>query len=133
MRKESFRQYRIIAADGPGELTDQLNRALYELRDKAPEVEFDGLIARISYTETITAVEDIRDEYALKGVRLTCQDCPMFVSARTAAGGIDRRMKRGGCEYAPYGMAYRDSPACEKLFGWINSGEIQLCKRKEKR
>ena len=78
MRTESYQQYAIVAADSAQELTEQLNEKLKTLKCKYPKVTFEGLIARIQYTESVQIVEELSDEYELQGVRLTCQDCPMF-------------------------------------------------------
>lgn len=50
MRRESFQQFAIVAADSAQQLTEQLNAKLFELRNRRPQVTFDGLIARISYS-----------------------------------------------------------------------------------
>lgn len=129
MRRESFQQFAIVAADSAQQLTEQLNAKLYELRDKNPTVSFEGLIARISYSESFEACEDLRDEYSEIGIRLTCERCPLFQPVRKADGTIDRRAKWGGCEYSPlgYGQTTKCSAACNRLFEMINSGEVSLC------
>ena len=127
MINESYPQYAIVDGDNGQMLTDKLNAKLYELRAKNPSVHFDGLIAQISYTETTERPEDLTEEYALKGVRLTCQDCPHFTPILNADGSEDRRTKIGDCKFAHYGRTYRDTPACEYLFNGINTGEVKLC------
>ena len=127
MIRESFPQYAIVDGDTAQILTDRLNATLYELRKKSPKVHFDGLIAQISYTETTERPEDLLEEYALKGVRLTCQDCPYFNPILKADGSEDKRAKIGDCEFAHYGRTYRDAQACEQLFNRINNGEVKLC------
>ena len=52
MISRSSQQFAIVAADSAQQLTDQLNEKLRELRDKSPTVTFDGMIARIQYTES---------------------------------------------------------------------------------
>ena len=127
MRSESFQQFAIVYGDTAQSLTEQLNAKLYELRDKSPKVTFEGLIARISYSETVKIIEDVSDEYEMVGIQLTCQDCPCFEPQRNRDGSENRRAKRGGCPYATYKMTFRDSRACNKLFQMINSGEVTLC------
>lgn len=129
MKSESYQQFAIVAEDSAQRLTEKLNAKLFELRGKSPTVTFEGLIARISYTETLETCEDLRDEYALKGVRLTCQDCPLFSPIRKADGTEDHRVKWGDCEHAQLGRTYRDAAACDRLFQMINSGEVRLCLR----
>lgn len=127
MRSESFQQFAIVASDSAQVLTEKLNAKLYELRHKNPTVTFDGLIARISYTETTEECEDLTDEYRLKGVNLSCQDCPLFQPIKKADGTEDKRIKWGDCEHAHMGRTLRDKGACDKLFQMINSGEVRLC------
>lgn len=127
MKCESFQQFAIVQADSAQVLTEKLNAKLYELRQKNPTVTFEGLIARISYTETLEECENLTDEYKLKGVNLTCQDCPLFRPLKKADGTEDKRVKWGDCEHAHMGRTCRDGRACDKLFQMINSGEVRLC------
>ena len=127
MRSESYQQFAIVAADSAQSLTEHLNAKLYELRDKFPKVTFEGLIARISYSEHFRMCEDLSDEYELEGVKLTCQDCPLFKPILKMDGTEDKRIKWGDCPVASYGRTSRDGRACEKLFQMLNSGEVRLC------
>lgn len=129
MRCESYQQFAIVAADSAQSLTDQLNAKLYELRGKSPVVTFEGLIARISYTERAETPEDICDEYRTVGVWLTCEDCPEFRPMLKADGTEDKRAKWGGCPYSPfgYGQTKRTAKACPRLFEMINAKEVKLC------
>lgn len=129
MRRECFQQYAIVAADSAQSLTEQLNSKLRELQDKRPQVTFEGLIARISYTENVYLMEELADEYEAVGIKLSCQDCPMFQPVRKMDGTIDKRAKWGGCEYSPlgYGQTTKESKCCSRLFEMINSGEVKLC------
>ena len=126
MKHESYLQFVIVRNDDPETLSEMLNEKLRELAGKSPEVTFEGMIARISYKEYITTPEDIQDEYALKGVRLHCQDCPFFKPLLNKNGSINRAAKRGDCQFAEYGFTHRDAPACERLFYMLNRGEIKL-------
>lgn len=127
MRTESYQQFAIVAADTAQQLTEQLNQKLYELRFKRPVVTFEGLIARISYDESVDILEDTRDEYELEGVRLTCQDCPFFRPLLKMDGTPNRAAKRGDCQFADYGSTRRDARVCNKLFELLNRGEVRLC------
>ena len=126
MRRECFQQYAIVAADSAQSLTEQLNSKLRELQDKRPQVTFEGLIARISYIENVYLMEELADEYEAVGIKLSCQDCPMFQPVRKMDGTIDKRAKWGGCEYSPlgYGQTTKQSKACNRLYEMINSGEV---------
>ena len=129
MVRESYLQFAIVTGDSAQLLTEQLNEKLRELSDKNPSVTFEGMIARISYTETITVCEDLRDEYEQEGIKITCQDCPFFKPITKADGSEDKRVKWGDCPHSQYsyGRTSRDSRACNKLFQMINSGEVRLC------
>lgn len=127
MRTESYQQYAIVSADSAQELTEQLNKTLKQLKCKYPKVTFEGLIARIQYTETVYIAEELSDEYELQGVKLTCQDCPLFEPIMKRDGTRDKRTKWGDCPHAHYGRTSRDSSVCSKLYEMINSGEVKLC------
>ena len=128
-RVESYQQFAIVDGDSAQQLTDRLNKKLYELRKKQPTVTFEGLIARISYTEDERIFEDVSDEYEAAGIKLTREMCPLFRPVLKSDGTIDTRAKWGGCEYSPfgYGQTSKESRACNRLFEMINSGEVKLC------
>lgn len=127
MKYESYQQFAIVTADSADILTEKLNAKLIELKDKHPNVTFEGLIARISYEESITKPESIADEYEAAGVNFICEDCPMFSPITKADGSEDRRIKWGDCPIASYGRTNRTSRACDRLYQMINSGEVRLC------
>lgn len=127
MRRQSFQQFVIVSSDSAQLLTERLNEKLYELRDKRPEVTFEGMIARISYQESTEEPESLGDEYATKGVKLSCGACPWFEPVRKTDGSIDQRVKWGDCPRAHYGRTTCESAACEKLFEALNNGEVKLC------
>ena len=127
MISRSYQQFAIVAADSAQQLTDQLNDKLKELRDKSPTVTFEGMIARIQYTESDRVPETLEDEYELKGVRLTCEDCPFFTPALKGDGSKDLRAKRGGCPFTESKTTDRRTLACEKLFQMLNDGRVKLC------
>ena len=127
MKRESYQQFAIVAADSAQLLTDMLNAKMYELRGKNPAVQFDGLTARISWIETEDFAEDITDEYRAVGINLHCADCPVFSPILKADGTEDKRIKYGDCPYASYGRTYKTTTACDQLYKMINSGEVRLC------
>ena len=127
MKQLSYQQFAIVQGDTAQSLTEQLNAKMKELHGKHPTVSFEGLIARISYTEDATEAECLADEYEQKGVQLTCQECPCFTPKLKADGTIDRRSKEGDCPYSRYKHTFQDAPACNKLFEMINTGEVRLC------
>lgn len=127
MRCESYQQFAIVQGNSAQDLTEKLNAKLRELKTCFPKVEFDGLIARISYVESVYIVEELSDEYELEGVRLTCQDCPYFEPILKRDGTKDKRVRWGDCPHAHYGRTARDSRVCSRLFEKLNSGEVRLC------
>lgn len=127
MRRESYQQFAIVAADSAQELTDRLNAEMFRLKNKRPTVTFEGLIARISYTEYSEIIESLSDVYKGEGINLKCQDCPVFAPILKSDGTADARIKWGDCPYCEFGRTSRDSAACDKLFKMINSGEVRLC------
>lgn len=122
---KSYQQFAIVTGDTAQQLTDRLNEKLIELREKDPVVSFDGMIARIAYTER--APETMVDDYEARGVNLTCRDCPFYNPIYKSDGSIDRRVKYGECRFAQYGRTFPESAACKTLFLKLNSGEVQLC------
>jgi len=127
MIQEAFQQFAIVQGDSAQQLSERLNEELFRLRHKFPEVSFEGMIARISYTEHTNAPEDTADEYELRGVHLTCQDCPFFQPHQKKDGSEDLRAKKGKCDFAQYGSTNRDMRACAHLFDMLNRGEVRLC------
>lgn len=127
MREQSYQQFAIVQANSASVLADRLNVKLKELKDKDPVVSFDGLSARICYTEHEEVAEDLGDAFALHGVYLTCSRCPFFEAETKADGTVDERKKVGKCPCAEYGKAYSDGPVCEMMLKMLNEGEIGLC------
>lgn len=128
MTTVSYQQFAIIQGNSAQHLTERLNQALYELRDKDPKVTFEGLIARISYTQT----DDVPiSEQNGTGLNLKCRDCPMFEPIRKKDGTADRRTDLGRCRFATDGYTFRRSSACERLYQMINEREVRLCLRED--
>lgn len=127
MKCRSYQQYAIVAADSAQTLTELLNVKLRELRGKNPTVTFEGMIARIQYTESEQVPESLAEEYEAQGVKLTCQDCPYFCPTIKADGTVDQRSKWGGCHLSEYGRTAKDSAVCDTLFQMLNNGEVRIC------
>lgn len=130
MKDETYLKYAIVQGRTVEELTDALNSKLYEVKEKNPSVEFDGLTARIMYVETVRIPEGIQDEFRLKGVTMKCADCPYFESTKKTDGSVDERTKKGKCPITPYGMTYSDACACDMFYEILNDGGFELCLKK---
>ena len=122
MKRETFRQFIILECDSAQEFQEKLNLAMREHATKHPEVEFNknkGHSAYISWTEEVTIVESIADEFAMKGIRYVCGECPFFELSK------DKRVKYTtcGCDVK---NTYYERPACESLYEKIKRGEIVL-------
>lgn len=129
MKQERFQQFRTVKADAPEIFTEDLNKAVYELRMKNPVVKFsetDPLCAYVSFTERYQAPESIGDEYELQGVQFTCEMCPMFTPIMKRDGTPDGRLRYGDCPESEFGRTYKDSTACDKLYQMLKAGKIKL-------
>lgn len=127
---KTIKQYRIIdGRDGP-ELTEKLNAALRELDSKNPHVTFEGMIARIEYTET-DEVPGLDSSGKRKGLELHCEDCPHFQPMRRQDGEIDRRAKQGYCPFSKFmGFTSRDTRVCDTFLDLMENGELKIVKAK---
>lgn len=128
MKVESYQQFAIVEGDTAQILTDRLNKTIYKLRTKHPAADIkSGRLAIVSYTENSFEPEDISEEYELEGLKITCQDCPLFTPVYKADGTEDKRIKYGNCPECEFGRTFKNSRPCNKLFRMINSGEVKLC------
>ncbi len=128
MVNESYQQFAIVKADTAQLFTEMLNAKMYELRQKNPTAEIKSeSFAVISYTETSSKPEDVSEEYELAGLRITCEDCPLFEPIIKADGSEDQRVKYGNCPICEYGRTFKTSRACNELFYMINNREVRLC------
>lgn len=79
-----------------------------------------GLLAFVTYKETIRVAEDIREEYELAGERHFCGECPFYVRP------TDGRVKNTRCVNGH--LTSKGSPCCEEFYELLDSGSIQLKK-----
>lgn len=112
MKNVKVEQFRIVHHTSADIYTEELNKAMRELRELNPVVEFhahDPTYAIIRYTVTEQIPETIADEFSLKGIRFTC-----FGDCRLLEGRDDRRKRRFSCPYNDY-IDYREQ-ACEEFY-----------------
>lgn len=131
MNRFSFQQFAIIQADSAQQLTNKLNRKLYELKDKDPNVTFDGLTARISYYIEEPVTDSINTGFDNVGISFKCRDCPYFEPLKKRDGTPDRRTTFGLCSFAVDGQTISSAKACKKLFEMIKEKEVVLCLAKD--
>ena len=127
MQSRSVPQFAIVQGDSAQDLTDKLNKEMWSLAGKGPEVTINGLMAVIRYSETERIFDEPEDAIAVTGLDITCQDCPFFKPIRNRDGSLNRVVKSGKCEFSKYGKAYRDGKPCMHLIETINRGEVRLC------
>ena len=134
MKQERYQQFLTVKAEAPELFTEDLNRAIYDLRGKNPVVHFsetDPLCAYVSYTERYQSPEALSDEYELQGVRFTCEMCPMFAPIMKKNGTPDARLKYGDCPESEFGRTYKDSQACGKLYQMLRDGRVRLIRAED--
>lgn len=127
MRRESIQQFAIVRSDSASAFEEELNTRIRELAAYKPEVRFDGLTAYIQYRIEKVIPESVCDEYELKGSSFICEQCPCFEPILKRDGTEDKRIRYGECQFAEFGRTYKDSPACERLYQMLKSGEVGLC------
>ena len=136
MKQERYQQFKTVKAEAPELFTEDLNKAIYELRGKNPAVHFsetDPLCAYVSFTERYQSPESIGDEYELQGVQFTCGMCPMFspIIKRDGTLALDARLKYGDCPISEFGRTYKDSQACAKLYQMLRDGRVRLVRAED--
>ena len=129
MKQDRYQQFITVKAEAPEPFTEDLNRAIYELREKSPVVHFsetDPLCAYISYTEHVQTPESIGEEYELQGIKFRCEMCPMFTPIMKRDGTPDGRLRYGDCPRSEFGRTYKDSQACDELYQMLRDGIVKL-------
>lgn len=129
MKNERYQQFLTVKADAPEIFTEDLNKAVYELRAKNPVVKFseiDPLCAYVSFTERHEMPESLGEEYVMQGIRFTCEMCPLFSPIMKRNGTPDARLRYGDCPESEFGRTYKDSQACDKLYQMLKAGRVKL-------
>lgn len=131
MKRSSYEQFAIVAADSASLFTERLNAEIHRLRDNNPVVEFSEstspFYARIKYVVNSETPETIAEASAVEGVSFVCLQCPYFKPATKADGEVDKRVKWGDCEHTELGRTIKTAPACERLYELIKEGDVKLC------
>ena len=79
-----------------------------------------GLLAFVTYKETIRIAEDIAEEYELAGERHFCGECLFYVRP------TDGRVKNTRC--ANGRLTSKGSPCCDTFYELLKKGAIELRK-----
>lgn len=131
MKRSRFEQFAIVASDSASSFTEQLNAEILRLKDNDPVVEFSEsttpFYARIKYTVNSETPETIAEASEVAGVSFVCAQCPYFKAPLKEDGTPDKRCKFGDCEHAELGRTLKMSPACDRLYGLIKEGDVELC------
>lgn len=101
----------------------ELNLTMLQLSDSKTEVTFADGYARIEYTKSFDEIEPPITE---KGIKFTCEECPLFKPILNRAGNPDGRVKYGNCDYSEFGRTWKTSPACQNLYTLIKNGTVSL-------
>lgn len=115
MKYYEKKNYKIVYADSADEFEKDLNAAVNDLADYNPQVTIvgdrqKGFLAYLMYEEDHKVPENAADELEVRGVCCTCSDCPHL--KRTT----DNTKVTFPCEFAHYGTARMDSPACDHFY-----------------
>lgn len=111
MKTREIKRVKTITAKDPQDFDRLYNDTADELAKYDPEtVDLDAFTTRFYYTITEGEAETTGDEFTENGMRCTCADCPFL-----QVDG-DQRKKWHACEYAAFGQARLDSPACEVFY-----------------
>lgn len=114
-----------IKSDDPFDFDSRLNSFIKSLDKKGIfyEVKVDptaGLLAFVTYKETVMIAEDIAEEYELAGERHTCKDCPFYVVS------TDGRRKYTRC--GNHKLVGKNTPCCDWFYEALDDGRIELRK-----
>lgn len=116
----------VVTAHGrtPEEFDRAFNETVRGLAERGVSYEVQmnttaGLVAHIFYEERTRVAETVRDEFALRGERYECRQCPYFTEPE------DGRVRKVRCKYAePYTTA--EAECCEVFYRRLLNGEIEV-------
>lgn len=121
MRVKSFQRIKVIQTEDPLEFQTQFNKAMEELYDYDPEVEFiheKAHCAYIRYVESEHIFDSVADEFHAEGIHYLCEQCPYHDEV------TDNRRKSVYCKYADTGMTNLQHEACEMFYRHVKQGEV---------
>ena len=123
MKREILTQVKAINPKPAEEFQEEFNKAMTALAGKSPQYKIDfserGFSAVITYTEVIETMDCVADEYHAKGIKYTCQECPLREIQ------TDGRKRDAECKHAACGRATLKAEACEVFYRQLKLGAIE--------
>lgn len=120
MKTITRKQLTVIQEHTAQEFQQKFNQAMTMLADKEPEVMFNealGFCAYITYNEQDTVIESAEDEFATRGIKFFCVDCPYLQE------DADKRIKRHFCPITQSRHSMNDS-ACGQFYELVQEGTV---------
>lgn len=125
MLERQKKEFRIITAENAQEFQDKMNALMGELAaDRSvSNVEFTfnlaaGHCAYFYFDRFVQIPENIQDEFALRGLRYYCVDCPLYKPSE------DRRVKWTHCAKAGCRIS-AESCACDEFYAAMARFEMK--------
>lgn len=111
-----------IAADNPEQFEKEFNERMSLLSENNPKVTIDisnGFRAVIQYEVEERAVETVKDEFNLEGIRHICRECPFHDLE------MDSRRKWVTCRYSENGETHLDHECCNYFYKQLKLGQVR--------
>lgn len=111
---KSNKRVKVVSASTADEFESKLNSALDALNEKRTAYDLQlnptaGLLAFITYTESVQVPETLADEYELVGEKHRCAECPHFPVI------TDGRIKNVKCPLTGK-LVRRESACCDEFY-----------------
>lgn len=125
MLERQSTKVKTIKSDDAFDFDSRLNSFIKQLDAKGIPYEVQvnptaGLLAFVTYKETIRVAEDIAEEYELAGEKHFCEECPFYVRP------TDGRVKNTRCANGK--LRSKGSPCCDTFYELLDKGAIELRK-----
>lgn len=116
MKQVSYEQAVAVVGSDPAQTAKKLSETLVELRECHPRYDrVDGCTFFVYYTIDEEIPENNADRMKLRGLRLSCGDCPHCIREMTRFGEPDMRKKTGFCDLKERKIFFT-SEACERRY-----------------
>ena len=116
MRTVEHKFIRVVFEKDANDFEKSYNQTMEDLAAHDIEVAIntdreDGFCAIVKYSIEENLPEGIEDELQIRGIKITCADCPYLQETTDR-----RRKKKRNCEHAKFGYTFLDAPACNKFY-----------------